>query len=118
MQGIQPLCRKLPYSVSAFSYRKTGAAPIATARLGNHRARNAVAHSANPGINEAVGGPMSLIQFTSQRLRINAHADWIARAPSVQEGSGPERFVQDWGALIHSCFGTRPYWEPSTAAQY
>jgi len=194
MQGIQPLCRKLPYTVSAFSYGKTGAAPIATARLGNHHARNAVTHSANPGINEAIGGSMSLIQFTaghrttrsapvrivgadsvlgrtvidrqrqrigelrdimldlstgriayaviavslpsdatslivvpwnavhpdhaSQRPRINAHADWIARAPSVQEGSGPERFVQDWGALIHSCFGTRPYWEPSTAAQY
>jgi sporulation protein YlmC with PRC-barrel domain len=54
----------------------------------------------------------------AQRLRINAHADWIARAPSVQEGYAADRFVQDWGAFIHNYFGTRPYWEPASSAQY
>jgi sporulation protein YlmC with PRC-barrel domain len=53
-----------------------------------------------------------------QRLRINAHADWIERAPSVQRGHTPDRFVQDWGAFIHNYFGTRPYWKHASAAQY
>jgi sporulation protein YlmC with PRC-barrel domain len=53
-----------------------------------------------------------------QRLRINAHADWIKRAPSIEEGYGPDRFVQDWGALIHNYFGTRPYWESVSRTQY
>jgi sporulation protein YlmC with PRC-barrel domain len=54
----------------------------------------------------------------AQRLRINAHADWIARAPSVQRGYPPDRFVQEWGAFIHNYFGTRPYWEGASAQQY
>jgi sporulation protein YlmC with PRC-barrel domain len=54
----------------------------------------------------------------AQRLRINAHADWIKRAPSIQEGYGPDRFVREWGALIHNYFGTRPYWEPASSTQY
>jgi sporulation protein YlmC with PRC-barrel domain len=54
----------------------------------------------------------------AQRLRINAHADWIERAPSVQPGHAPDRFIQDWGAFIHNYFGTRPYWEQASATQY
>jgi sporulation protein YlmC with PRC-barrel domain len=54
----------------------------------------------------------------TQRLRINAHADWIGRAPSVQRGYAPDQFVQEWGAFIHNYFGTRPYWETTAAPQY
>jgi len=54
---------------------------------------------------------------SAQRLRVNAHADWIRRAPSVRQGHAPDRFVQDWGALIHNYFGTRPYWEAAPASQ-
>jgi sporulation protein YlmC with PRC-barrel domain len=54
----------------------------------------------------------------AQRLRVNAHADWIGRAPSVQQGHTPDRFVQEWGAFIHTYFGTRPYWEPAPSQQY
>ncbi|MEP6942589.1 MAG: PRC-barrel domain-containing protein [Betaproteobacteria bacterium] len=54
----------------------------------------------------------------AQQLRINAHADWIERAPSVQRGSEPDRFVHEWGAFIHNYFGTRPYWEAPHAAQH
>ena len=54
----------------------------------------------------------------TQRLRVNAHADWIDRAPSVQQGLAPNRFVQEWGAFIHNFFGTRPYWEQAPPQQY
>ena len=54
----------------------------------------------------------------TQRLRVNAHADWIGRAPSVQRGYAPDRFVQEWGAFIHNYFGTRPYWDATPAQQY
>jgi sporulation protein YlmC with PRC-barrel domain len=53
----------------------------------------------------------------AQRLRVNAHADWIERAPCVQQGHAPDRFVQEWGALIHNYFGTRPYWEAAPTSQ-
>jgi len=52
------------------------------------------------------------------QLRINAHADWIERAPCVQRGNEPDRFVHEWGAFIHNYFGTRPYWEAPPAAQH
>lgn len=54
-----------------------------------------------------------------RQLRINAHADWILRAPAVQSGSAADRFVHEWGTLIHNYFGTRPYWEaPERVQQY
>jgi sporulation protein YlmC with PRC-barrel domain len=53
----------------------------------------------------------------SQQRRIDAHADWIKRAPSVQQGHAADRFVQEWGALIHNYFGTRPYWEVEPTSQ-
>jgi sporulation protein YlmC with PRC-barrel domain len=51
-------------------------------------------------------------------IRVNAHADWIERAPIVQEGTDPDRFVHEWGALIHNYFGTRPYWEGPRSPQH
>jgi sporulation protein YlmC with PRC-barrel domain len=54
----------------------------------------------------------------TNRLRINAHIDWIARGPLVQRGYTPDRFVQEWGALIHNYFGTRPYWESAATPQH
>ncbi len=54
----------------------------------------------------------------ARRLRINAHIDWIERAPTVQRGYAPDRFVQQWGALIHNYFGTRPYWEAAPSVQH
>ncbi len=64
--------------------------------------------------------PWNVIQpdHDTQRLRVNAHADWIGRAPSVQAGYAPDQFVQEWGAFIHNYFGTRPYWDPTPAQQY
>jgi hypothetical protein len=53
-----------------------------------------------------------------QRLRINAHADWIERAPSLERGYEPDRFAQEWGVFIHNYFGTRPYWEAPASQQY
>jgi len=51
------------------------------------------------------------------QLRINAHADWIERAPAVP-GDQADRFVHEWGAFIHNYFGTRPYWEAAPVAQH
>lgn len=51
------------------------------------------------------------------QLRINAHADWIERAPAVP-GNQADRFVHEWGAFIHNYFGTRPYWEAPPVAQH
>ena len=56
-------------------------------------------------------------EHDSQRLRVNAHADWIGRAPSVQRGHAPDQFIQEWGAFIHNYFGTRPYWDAAGAQQ-
>jgi PRC-barrel domain len=53
----------------------------------------------------------------ADQLRIDAHADWIKRGPTVQPDYA-NRFVQDWGAFIHNYFGTRPYWEPASTSQY
>jgi sporulation protein YlmC with PRC-barrel domain len=63
--------------------------------------------------------PWNVIQpdHDTQRLRVNAHADWIGRAPSVQPGHAPDPFVQEWGAFIHNYFGTRPYWDATPAQQ-
>ncbi len=54
----------------------------------------------------------------TQRLQVNAHADWIGRAPSVRRGYTPDQFVQEWGAFIHNYFGTRPYWDAATVPQH
>jgi sporulation protein YlmC with PRC-barrel domain len=51
------------------------------------------------------------------QLRINAHADWIERAPAIP-GNQADRFVHEWGAFIHNYFGTRPYWEAPHVAQH
>ena len=52
------------------------------------------------------------------QLRVNAHADWIERAPVVRRGSEADRFVHEWGAFIHNYFGTQPYWEGPHAPQH
>jgi sporulation protein YlmC with PRC-barrel domain len=54
----------------------------------------------------------------TERLCINAHTDWIHRAPLVQAGLTPYHFVNEWGAFIHNYFGTRPYWESASQPQY
>jgi sporulation protein YlmC with PRC-barrel domain len=54
----------------------------------------------------------------AHQLRINAHIDWIARGPLVRRGYAPDKFVQEWGALIHNYFGTRPYWESASTPQH
>ena len=64
--------------------------------------------------------PWNAIHCDAQirELRINAHADWILRAPAILPDGATDRFVHDWGALIHNYFGTRPYWEPPEHAQH
>jgi sporulation protein YlmC with PRC-barrel domain len=52
------------------------------------------------------------------QLRVNAHADWIERAPAVHRGSEADRFVHEWGAFIHNYFGTTPYWEGPRTPQH
>ncbi len=52
------------------------------------------------------------------QLRVNAHADWIERAPAVHRGSEADRFVHEWGAFIHNYFGTTPYWESPRTPQH
>jgi hypothetical protein len=49
-----------------------------------------------------------------ERFRINACRDWIERAPSMQPEAMPNLLDHECAVLIHSFFGTRPYWEPAS----
>jgi hypothetical protein len=44
-------------------------------------------------------------------LCVNALRDWIERAPSMQAGAMPNLLDHECAVLIHSFFGTKPYWE-------
>ena len=44
-------------------------------------------------------------------LFVNALRDWIERAPSMQADAMPNLLDHECAVLIHSFFGTRPYWE-------
>jgi sporulation protein YlmC with PRC-barrel domain len=44
-------------------------------------------------------------------LRVNAHRDWIERAPSMQAELLPTLLDHEWAVFIHSYFGAKPYWE-------
>jgi sporulation protein YlmC with PRC-barrel domain len=44
-------------------------------------------------------------------LRVNAHRDWIERAPSMQPELMPTLLDHEWAVFIHSYFGAKPYWE-------
>jgi PRC-barrel domain len=46
-----------------------------------------------------------------EHLCVNARRDWIERTPSVQAQSLPSILDHDRAVLIHSFFGTKPYWE-------
>ncbi len=45
------------------------------------------------------------------KLCVNALRDWIQRAPSMQAAAMPGLLDRDCAVLIHSFFGTKPYWE-------
>ena len=49
----------------------------------------------------------------AEHFRINALRDWIERAPSMQPDAMPNLLDHECAVLIHSFFGTRPYWEAS-----
>lgn len=76
--------------------------------------------TAAPVARQLVVVPWNAVSADLERhqIRVNAHADWIERAPVVQEGTDPDRFVHEWGALIHNYFGTRPYWEGPRSPQH
>lgn len=44
-------------------------------------------------------------------LRVNVLRDWVERAPPAVGGLMPVLLDHEWATLIHSYFGTRPYWE-------
>ena len=69
---------------------------------------------------QLIAVPWNVVQQDdgAARLRINAHADWILRAPPIQGSLSAHRFVHEWGAFIHNYFGTRPYWEAAVTPQY
>jgi hypothetical protein len=46
-----------------------------------------------------------------EHLCVNALRDWIERAPSIQAHALPSILDHDRAVLIHSFFGTKPYWE-------
>jgi sporulation protein YlmC with PRC-barrel domain len=42
-------------------------------------------------------------------LSVNAHRDWIERAPSMQPELLPTLLDHEWAVFIHSYFGAKPY---------
>lgn len=44
-------------------------------------------------------------------LCVNVRRDWIQRAPSMQADLMPGLLDHECAVLIHSFFGTKPYWE-------
>ena len=57
--------------------------------------------------------PWSAMQLDSEGkyLCVNALRDWIERAPSMQAEAMPNLLDHECAVLIHSFFGTKPYWE-------
>jgi sporulation protein YlmC with PRC-barrel domain len=53
------------------------------------------------------------LDYTSERLCVHAVRDWIQRAPSMQPDDIPSLLDRDCAIMIHSFFGTKPYWEPA-----
>jgi sporulation protein YlmC with PRC-barrel domain len=47
----------------------------------------------------------------NEHLCVNAAREWVEQAPAVHVDSMPSLFDHDRAVLIHSFFGTRPYWE-------
>ena len=47
----------------------------------------------------------------AEHLCVNALRDWIQRAPSMQADAMPNLLDHECAVLIHSFFGTKPYWE-------
>jgi len=47
----------------------------------------------------------------AKHLCVNALRDWIERAPSMQVDAMPNLLDHECAVLIHSFFGTKPYWE-------
>jgi sporulation protein YlmC with PRC-barrel domain len=47
----------------------------------------------------------------AEHLCVNALRDWIERAPSMQADAMPGLLDHECAVLIHSFFGTKPYWE-------
>ncbi len=47
----------------------------------------------------------------AELLCVNALRDWIERAPSMQTDAMPNLLDHECAVLIHSFFGTKPYWE-------
>jgi PRC-barrel domain len=50
----------------------------------------------------------------AEHLCVNALRDWIERAPSMQADAMPSLLDHECAVLIHSFFGTKPYWETSS----
>lgn len=46
-----------------------------------------------------------------EHMCVNALRDWIQRAPSMQADAMPKLLDHECAVLIHSFFGTKPYWE-------
>jgi hypothetical protein len=46
-----------------------------------------------------------------EHLCVNALRDWIERAPSMRADAMPNLLDHECAVLIHSFFGTKPYWE-------
>jgi hypothetical protein len=47
----------------------------------------------------------------AEHMRVNALRDWIQRAPSMQADVMAGLLDHECAVLIHSFFGTKPYWE-------
>lgn len=57
--------------------------------------------------------PWSAMHLDSegQHMCVNALRDWIERAPSMQAEAMPTLLDHECAVLVHSFFGTKPYWE-------
>jgi len=53
----------------------------------------------------------------AEHLCVNALRDWIERAPSMQTDAMPNLLDHECAVLIHSFFGTKPYWETGSQQQ-
>lgn len=47
-------------------------------------------------------------------VRVDARREWVECAPSVKPGFMPSLLDHEWAVLVHSYFGTKPYWEHDT----
>ena len=52
-----------------------------------------------------------LLDGEGERFSVNAPRDWIQRAPSMQSDAMANLLDHECAVLIHSFFGTKPYWE-------